>query len=198
MTNERKRTFIIIFIYFILFLVFYLVKFNNNDGNNISKQLALVDQTNSQTENADVTSENNEQEVSDIYIHISGEVNYPGLLKLEKGQRLYEAVDLAGGMTENADLDQINLSLILNDQDKIYIPGKGDNTNFIQTNASPIININTASKEDLMKLDGIGEKTADKIIEYRSNNGFSKIEDIMNVPGIGEQKFKQIQDEISI
>lgn len=192
MKSDKKRIGIIILIYILLFLFFYFFKSNNE--NTFVNQLSQSPDTEVQIENEEVLIEEEEE----IFIHISGEVNYPGLIKLSKGQRLYEAIDIAGGMTEKADLNQINLSLVLNDQDKVYIPSKDENVNFIQTNSTPLININTASKEELMTLSGIGEKTANSIIEYREKNGFNKIEDIMNVPGIGEQKFLQIQEHINI
>ena len=192
MKSDKKRIGIIILIYILLFLFFYFFKSNNE--NTFVNQLSQSPDTEVQIENEEVLIEEEEE----IFIHISGEVNYPGLIKLSKGQRLYEAIDIAGGMTEKADLNQINLSLALNDQDKVYIPSKDENVNFIQTNSTPLININTASKEELMTLSGIGEKTANSIIEYREKNGFNKIEDIMNVPGIGEQKFLQIQEHINI
>lgn len=192
MKSDKKRIGIIILIYILLFLFFYFFKSNNE--NTFVNQLSQSPDTEVQIENEEVLIEEEEE----IFIHISGEVNYPGLIKLSKGQRLYEAIDIAGGMTEKADLNQINLSLVLNDQDKVYIPSKDENINFIQTNSTPLININTASKEELMTLSGIGEKTANSIIEYREKNGFNKIEDIMNVPGIGEQKFLQIQEHINI
>lgn len=192
MKSDKKRISIIILIYILLFLFFYFFKSNNE--NTFVNQLSQSPDTEVQIENEEVLIEEEEE----IFIHISGEVNYPGLIKLSKGQRLYEAIDIAGGMTEKADLNQINLSLVLNDQDKVYIPSKDENVNFIQTNSTPLININTASKEELMTLSGIGEKTANSIIEYREKNGFNKIEDIMNVPGIGEQKFLQIQEHINI
>lgn len=192
MKSDKKHIGIIILIYILLFLFFYFFKSNNE--NTFVNQLSQSPNTEVQIENEEVLIEEEEE----IFIHISGEVNYPGLIKLSKGQRLYEAIDIAGGMTEKADLNQINLSLVLNDQDKVYIPSKDENVNFIQTNSTPLININTASKEELMTLSGIGEKTANSIIEYREKNGFNKIEDIMNVPGIGEQKFLQIQEHINI
>lgn len=192
MKSDKKHIGIIILIYILLFLFFYFFKSNNE--NTFVNQLSQSPDTEVQIENEEVLIEEEEE----IFIHISGEVNYPGLIKLSKGQRLYEAIDIAGGMTEKADLNQINLSLVLNDQDKVYIPSKDENVNFIQTNSTPLININTASKEELMTLSGIGEKTANSIIEYREKNGFNKIEDIMNVPGIGEQKFLQIQEHINI
>lgn len=199
MTQERKRLIFIVLAYLSLFLVYFFVSNNNNNNNNEIKQqfvneaqkdITLIDQDELE-DKANLIPE-------EIYVHISGQVNYPGLIKLEKGQRLFEAIDLAGGMTENADIDQINLSLVLNDQDKVYIPSIEEKVNFIESNGPKIININTASKEDLMTLNGVGEKTAESIIQFRQTKRFEKIEDIMDVPGIGNQKFNQIKENISI
>lgn len=194
MNNDKRRIVLIISIYALLFGVFYFYK-NNNYNSTIINQLSPTPQENELNDEIVGEASGIEEE---IFIHISGEINYPGLIKLKYGQRLYEGVEMAGGMTDEADLDQINLSLVLNDQDKVYIPSKDEKVNYIQTNSTPLININTATKNELMNLNGVGEKTADSIIEYREKTGFKNIEDIMNVPGIGEQKFKQIQEHINI
>lgn len=201
MLKNNKRTIIIILFYLFLFAIFYFVN-NSDSDSSIKNKLSFSSSENSDEDDIVIDSKvENErtEEVEDIYIHISGQVNYPGLLKLKKGQRLYEAIELAGGMTEHADIDQINLSLVLNDQDKVYIPSIGEISKFLETNNNTeIININTATKEQLMMLSGIGEKTADSIIQYREENVFTKIEDLMNVPGIGETKFKKIEKNITI
>lgn len=192
MDNKEKRFLYIILIYVIMFAAFLLIK-KKKANLNLSQQLDLSQNTNGslvEIENAGVSDE--------IYVHISGEVHYPGLVKLEKGQRLFEAIEIAGGMTDMADVNQINLSIILSDEDKIYIPKKGENSEFLTTNSQPLININTGSKEELMTLTGIGEKTAESIIEYRSKNRFEKIEDLKKVNGIGDQKFENIKDKITI
>lgn len=144
---------------------------------------------------------------NDIMVDIGGQVSRPGLIKLKEGDRLVDAVEAAGGLKEEADLDRINLARKLNDEEKIYIPriGEEDIPKIIDsnpgsdnnTNNKSKININTADKEELMTLPGIGEATADKILNYREENSFEKIEDIMNVSGIGDKKFEDIKDMIS-
>ncbi len=139
-----------------------------------------------------------------IYVHIEGCVNNPGLIKTKYGTRLFELIEEAGGETEDADLTRINLSSIVNDEQKIVIPAKVvvNNENNNEENnkeESGVVNINTADKEKLTTLTGIGESTAEKIIKYREENGyFNSIEDIMNVSGIGESKFNSIKDDITV
>lgn len=144
-----------------------------------------------------------EAEIEYIFVHIEGCVQNPGLFKVEKGTRLYELIEEAGGETSDADLSKVNLASILLDAQKIYIPAivvysENDQDSIAYQNDG-LININTASSSELQKLSGIGPAMAEKIIAYRENNGyFIQIEDIMNVDGIGENKFNKIKENITI
>lgn len=148
--------------------------------------------------------EENSEEPSEIMVHISGQVYNPGLVILEAGSRLIDAVELAGGLKKDADLDKINLAKKLSDEEKIYIPKIGEE--YIEevykssnsNTTSGKININTCTKEELMSLPGIGEVLADRIMKYRSENKFQTIEDIKNVSGIGEKRFEDIKDLIIV
>ena len=136
-----------------------------------------------------------------IFVHIEGQVNHPGLMKVKYGTRIYELIEEAGGETEDADLTRINLASVLNDEQKVVIPAKvivpSDSEE--KDKSGGLVNINTASKEKLMTLDGVGEGTAEKIMKYRQENGyFNTIEDLKNVSGIGENKFNSIKDNITI
>ena len=138
-----------------------------------------------------------------IYVHIEGCVNNPGLIKATKGIRVYELIELAGGATDEADLSKINLASIVADAQKIYIPRivlyeeNGEALSSISREG--IVNINTATLNELQILDGIGPSMAKKIIDYREKEGyFTKPEDIMNVSGIGESKYNKIKDRITI
>ena len=145
-----------------------------------------------------VIKESNVEEEDFIFVHVEGEVNEPGLLRVEYGTRIYEVIEQAGGETESADLSRVNLASIVNDEQKVVIPCKVvvDENNEVE---SGIVNINTASKERLTTLTGVGESTAEKIIEYRKENGyFNTIEDLMNVPGIGESKFNALKSDITV
>lgn len=145
--------------------------------------------------------ETKEKNINQITIHITGEVNNPGIVILDEGARIVDALEAAGGETQNADINKLNLAYVLDDGEKLYIPGKNEEEkeyitrgNGNQTETAKV-NINTAQIEELSILPGIGEATANKIIEYRKENGkFEKIEDIKNVPGIGDSKFQNIKE----
>ncbi|WP_085876247.1 helix-hairpin-helix domain-containing protein [Peptoniphilus vaginalis] len=154
---------------------------------------------------SDLAIERASDEKEEIMVHISGAVNKPGILRLDSNKRVVDALDLAGGARDDADLDKINLAAKLHDEEKIYIPKIGE----VQSNISSLasspsssassskININSADLNELTKIPGVGEKTAQKILDYRANNSFSSIEDIKNVPGIGDKKFESMKDYIS-
>lgn len=146
-----------------------------------------------------------------ICVYISGQVKKEGIYFLDKNSRVANVIDIAGGLTEDADISKINPAQKLNDSDKIIVPKKRENiedsenvqdTQEVSSDISEIksnkkININTATKEELMTLNGVGEATASKIINYRKSKLFKEIEDLMNVPGIGNSKFNNIKDDIS-
>lgn len=148
------------------------------------------------------------QENVSIMIHISGQVHNPGIIELELGSRLIDAVNLAGGLKKDADLDRMNLAKRLNDEEKIYIPAIGEENTPIEIanlnssgnsgNTEAKVNINTCTKEELITLPGIGEVTAEKILNYREENLFKIADDIKNVSGIGEKKFEAIEELITI
>lgn len=148
------------------------------------------------------------EEVSEpvsVFVHVTGCVKNPGLYELSEGARVKEAVDAAGGFTETASTESINLARVITDGEQIVV---ADKTNTITPSSQPgsgapetasegKISINTASEEELMELDGVGEATAQKIIAYREENGgFKTLEDLMNVSGIGEKKFEGMKDQI--
>lgn len=157
-----------------------------------------------------------EKENKTIMVDISGEIITPGVVKLPEGSRIIDAITAAGGKTEDADLSKVNLAYILDDGVQLYIPryneklekeivqtepGVGIIQEGINTTSKKDskVNINTANKEKLATLPGIGEGTAEKIIEYRSKIGkFKTIDEIKKIPGIGESKFKSLKDKITI
>lgn len=160
------------------------------------------------------------EEKEKIVVHISGQVVNPGVISLEEGSRLIDAINIAGGTTQEADLSKVNLAYVLADAQKIYIPSikekenftyisEGSGDNGIVTSGSGnsqtskeeqvMVNINTANEEELQKLSGIGSSIATKIVAYRKENGkFNTIEDIKNVSGIGESKFEKIKNNICV
>ena len=139
-----------------------------------------------------------------IEVHIKGEVNRPGVYRLSKDARLHELVDEAGGLTEKADTKNINLAIILRDEGDIYIPAIGEVLEIpqqtpIQSNMDNKVRINHASREELKRLPGIGDAIAERIIDYRNQKGsFRAIEEIKNVNGIGDKKFEDIKEKITV
>lgn len=132
--------------------------------------------------------------ISYIYVDVKGEVNNPGVYRLETNSRAFQAVELAGGLTIDSYTRYVNLAKILTDEEVIYIPSVEE-----EIEESTLININTATLDELMVLDGIGEATANNIINYRNENGyFSSIEDIMNVPNIKQATYEKIKQYITI
>ena len=165
---------------------------------------ALIDKPSDQT---DIYSSESiiYEEPSEISVYICGHVNDPGVYKTQKGSILNDVVELAGGLSEDAAWESIDLVYVLTDNISIYIPSEEESLPgefSVQIIGDPEeegkVNINTADKEELMSLPGIGEATASAIINYREDNTFGSVEDIMNVSGIGESKFNNIKDLICV
>lgn len=169
-----------------------------------------------------------EKKEESITIDIKGEVKTPGVYELPLNSRVIDAINISGGLTNKADTSDINLSKILKDENVIVISNKYSNqttkytkketsvvnnastskdnvvssSNSSDTNTNKTndkVSINTATKEQLMNLNGIGESKANDIIAYRNQNGlFKSIEDIKKVSGIGDKLFDKIKDNITI
>ncbi len=136
---------------------------------------------------------------SDIYVYICGHVNSPGVVKCQSGMRLYEAVELAGGADDSADMSMVNLAAPVNDGERIYIPSYGEDIPVMEEETTGLININKATVDELMTLPGIGSSRASDIVSYRTDNGsFQTIEDIMKVSGIKEAAFNKIKNYICV
>ena len=143
-----------------------------------------------------------------ICVDVGGEVRNPVVAELEEGSRVEDAIKAAGGVTENADLTDINRAAFVTDGDKILVPPLAVSEDVFSgeamggSAASPAdgkININTADSIQLQELNGVGPATAEKIMAYREENGrFQAIEDIKNVSGIGEKTFEKFKDDIKI
>lgn len=193
----------------IVFVIGYYIYSNTSSNSYEQLEEISVEQTTETMQNV----ENSEEE---IVVHIAGEIKNPGIVRTTEGARIADIIDEAGGLTELADISNVNLAYIIEDGQKITIPSKTDETNkeyissengegIIQLDSqetasqNKIININKATKEELQELQGIGESTATKIIEYRNQNGdFKQIEDLKNVPGIGDAKFEAIKGNIKV
>ena len=211
MSDDKKDK----IIYGLIIAVFILIAnfaYSNNIGGifDKSEKITLVDEGDLSDEDNNIDS-NTEESTNDSIkkVYISGEINKPGVYQIKDGDRLEDLINEAGGLTDKASDKTLNLAQRLDDQMKIYIPNI-DEENSLEnidpnqsasqspSKTSELININTASKEELMTLPNIGDKRADSIIEYRNANKFEKIEDIKNVTGIGDKFYEALKDLITI
>lgn len=211
LNSKQKKIVIIVGIIVVIGIIYFIYNKNENKNIEIDEEILI--------ENNKTEDEINNEETNEIVIHITGEVNNPGIIKLKEGSRIEDAIEEAGGLTENADISNVNLAYILDDGIKIKIPSSLDNKdmeddeiiteengeNIIENIASSSsinsskININKATEEELKNLPGIGSELAARVVKYRTENGkFSNIEEIKNVSGIGDSKFEKIKELISV
>lgn len=198
----------IIFLPILLIAVSFLftIKQNNSyDSWNDTKSIAWdVYEEESKSVSTKDTEELDNLQVT-VPIYICGQVSNPGVYYVDADDIINEAIVLAGGFTLEADTESINLARQIKSNEKIYVPKQGeeiDKTDYSYEdigNTSQLININYATVEELDTLPNIGKTRAQQIIDYRSSNGtFLVIEDIKNVPGIGEKIFESLKDFITI
>ena len=161
---------------------------------------------------------NSKDNTKTIKVHITGKIKNEGVIELDEGSRIIDAVNKAGGFTKEADSNKVNLAYVLADGTKIYIPSKNEEYNeqrkyithesgenviteenkMVEVKNS-LININKATQTELETLPGIGPSIALKIISYREEQGdFTNIEDIKNISGIGDSKFEKIKELICV
>ena len=217
---EKKQYFIIGAV--VLGLIFFFKKEDTKQDDSAN----LLSEKTEQSSNSSFSASNQSssaQSVSQsktVTCDISGAVKHQGVYTLKTGARIQELIEAAGGAKQNAQLKAVNRAVMLKDQDKIHIPYKGEKvekaSNFSSTGAGTTtanestsgestqnngekVNLNTASAADLQKLNGIGQKKAEQIIAYREQNGqFKKIEDLMQVSGIGEKTFAALKDQLAL
>ena len=210
---SNKYKYIIICMILILIITTVIIVKSNNNEDNI-EEISLLETTKKTT-----------KKETHNYIDIKGSVNNPGVYEFKENDRVIDAIEIAGGLTKNANTSNINLSQKLKSEMVIYVYNNEEiknntqnltcdnvckvetievnncievNTNKNNSKTSETVNINTASIEELMTLTGIGESKAKSIIEYRKEKRFEKTEDIMNISGIGESLFNKIKDNISV
>ena len=202
-------------------------EFENKDNDKIINVESSINTDNDKNEeNKEQKDDNSKEQIVNgggIFVHIDGYINNPGVYEIKENDRIKTLIDKAGGFKEGYSIKNINLAAKLSDGDKIYIPsvseekviennnnintnlsGKGQNVKSDGNNVSIMknnskININTANISELKQITGIGESTANKIIDYRENVGkFKKIEDIKEVKGIGDAKYESLKNKITI
>ena len=175
---------------------------------------------------ADNTVEEKEEVTDKTFVDIKGAIKKPGVYQVDSNAKVIDVIELAGGLKKDASTKNINLSARVKDEMVIYIFTKKELTKEVTTSTVPfttnvinydkcittkvtststdttttnsLVNINTASKEELMTLTGVGASKADAIIIYRNKTPFTNIEDIMNVSGIGESAYAKIKDNITV
>lgn len=162
-----------------------------------------------ETVQEETAQEERDVEETPVCVYICGEVVHPGVYELPSGSRLYEAVNLAGGLTEEAEEAALNQAETVSDGQMIYVPGTQEAASSTVKEASGSaaaqgrgqgrVNINTADLAELMTLNGVGESRAESIIAYREQNGgFKAVEDIMKVTGIKEGLYEKIREQIAV
>lgn len=202
MLDKKVYIFLIIIVLVICSLiVFIMYKYSNENTEEIVFDESLF------LENEVVV----EEEKAKIKIHITGEVKEEGIVELEEGARIDDAIKMAGNITNNADLSKVNLAYELSDGQKVYIPSKNEEIEeYVSLDAGESvleeseviggkININTADISALQTINGVGESLAEKIISYRETNGkFKSIEELKNVSGIGDKKYEDIKEKVVV
>ncbi len=180
----------------------------------ISEDEAGTEETSESYEDAQYDEQAADQEAQApaavAYVDISGEVNKPGVYKVTSETRLFEVIDMAGGLTENADPDSLNRAEKVKDGEKIIVLSYDESSESKNSSSSvpdysltndevDKVNINTADSSELQTIPGIGPAKAQSIIDYREQNGyFTTTEDIMDVTGIGQKTYASIKDYIVV
>ena len=190
--NVKKGRFILLFLLFIL------------TGCSLSPGGMEIEQNvdESASEGSVISGNNTSDEDNLLWVHVCGEVNHPGVYSFPEGSRVFDAVEAAGGFTEHADQESVNLAMSLIDEGKIYVPGKeegNEDSGSAQGSSDGRINLNTATLEELMTLPGIGEKRAESILKLREEKGsFQTVEELLEAEGIKEGIFQQIKDFVKV
>ncbi|WP_237658439.1 helix-hairpin-helix domain-containing protein [Ureibacillus xyleni] len=187
-----------------IFILFYFLQQDSKDEP--FESISTIPQQQSEQLN----NENEEQPIVNIMVDVKGEVYFPGVYELTTEDRVIDAINLAGGYTEQAETKHVNHAQKLQDEMVIYIPKKGEElenqpiesivmSGQVSNDTSDKININTADESQLTTLPGIGPSKAQAIIAYREENGsFKTIEDLTNVSGIGDKTFEKLKELIDI
>lgn len=176
-------------------LLFFWVSGGSNSGDEIQMT----------TEDPQIIEENKQngeekQTSGIIYVDISGCVNNPGVYEFKEGARVFHVIEEAGGLTDDANIDDLNRAEEVLDGQKIIIYSKNsDEKSSYEESSSGKININKADSSKLQDIPGVGPATAQKIIEYREQFGaFKTVDDIKNVSGIGEKTFESMKEYITV
>ena len=198
--RQNVKSIILAFVCSLVLIIGGLFYFNQNKTEDYSG--VSFSNTSNETNNKDEKAENRHDEK--IFVDVKGAVKHPGVFETTKDKRVKDLIEEAGGLLDDADTSTLNLSQRVKDQMVIYVLKHGEKPKQISDGGSSssntdVININTANKEQLMKISGVGKTKAEAIISYREKNGdFKKKEDITKVHGIGKATFEKIKDKIEV
>ena len=197
--RQNVKSIILAFVCSLVLIIGGLFYFNKNKTEDYSG--VSFSNISNETNNKDERAENRHDEK--IFVDVKGAVKHPGVFETTKDKRVKDLIEEAGGLLDDADTSTLNLSQKVKDQMVIYVLKYGEKPKQISDSSSSsntdVININTANKEQLMKISGVGKTKAEAIISYREKNGdFKKKEDITKVRGIGKATFEKIKDKIEV
>ena len=197
--RQNVKSIILAFVCSLVLIIGGLFYFNQNKTEDYSG--VSFSNISNETNNKDEKAENRHDEK--IFVDVKGAVKHPGVFETTKDKRVKDLIEEAGGLLDDADTSTLNLSQKVKDQMVIYVLKHGEKPKQISDSSSSsntdVININTANKEQLMKISGVGKTKAEAIISHREKNGdFKKKEDITKVHGIGKATFEKIKDKIEV
>ena len=198
--RQNVKSIILAFVCSLIVIIGGLFYFNQSKTEDYSG--VSFSNISNETNNKDEKAENRHDEK--IFVDVKGAVKHPGVFETTKDKRVRDLIEEAGGLLDDADTSTLNLSQKVKDQMVIYVLKHGEKPKQISDGGSSssntdVININTANKEQLMKISGVGKTKAEAIISYREKNGdFKKKEDITKVHGIGKATFEKIKDKIEV
>ena len=198
--RQNVKSIILAFVCSLVLIIGGLFYFNQNKTEDYSG--VSFSNISNKANNKDERAENRHDEK--IFVDVKGAVKHPGVFETTKDKRVKDLIEEAGGLLDDADTSTLNLSQKVKDQMVIYVLKHGEKPKQISDGGSSssnadVININTANKEQLMKISGVGKTKAEAIISYREKNGdFKKKEDITKVRGIGKATFEKIKDKIEV
>ena len=198
--RQNVKSIILAFVCSLVLIIGGLFYFNQNKTEDYSG--VSFSNISNEINNKDEKAENRHDEK--IFVDVKGAVKHPGVFETTKDKRIKDLIEEAGGLLDDADTSTLNLSQKVKDQMVIYVLKHGEKPKQISDGGSSssntdVININTANKEQLMKISGVGKTKAEAIIAHREKNGdFKKKEDITKVRGIGKSTFEKIKDKIEV
>ena len=198
--RQNVKSIILAFVCSLVLIIGGLFYFNQNKTEDYSG--VSFSNISNEINNKDEKAENRHDEK--IFVDVKGAVKHPGVFETTKDKRVKDLIEEAGGLLDDADTSTLNLSQKVKDQMVIYVLKHGEKPKQMSDGGSSssntdVININTANKEQLMKISGVGKTKAEAIIAHREKNGdFKKKEDITKVRGIGKSTFEKIKDKIEV